>query len=65
MKELFIYHENTGRVIPLTDKVYLCDTEQVSAFAYGAMLTGASVPISEHKGWRLDNRNMTYLFFGE
>ena len=64
MRDLVIYHPGTGTVISLSDEVYLCDTADISAAYYGMMLDGASVPISEHKGVRIDNYNMTNLFFG-
>ena len=64
MKDLFIYHPGTGTVISLSDEVYLCDTADISAAYYGMMLDGASVPISEHKGVRIDNYNMTNFLEG-
>ena len=65
MRDLFIYHPGTGTVISLSDELYLCDTANISAAYYGMMLDGASVPVQEHKGYRLYNYNMTNLFFGE
>lgn len=65
MKDLFIYHPGTGTVISLSDEMYLCDTADISAAYYGAMLDGASIPVEHHKGIRIDNYNMTNLFFGE
>lgn len=63
-KELWIYHPGTGTVIALADKVYLVDTANLSDELYAEMLDGASVTEREHKGWRIDNYNMTNLFFG-
>lgn len=59
MKDLFIYHPGTGTVISLSDELYVCDVDDIGAAYYGMMLDGASVPISEHKGVRIDNYNMT------
>ena len=64
MQSLFIYHPGTGTIISLSDEVYLCSTADISAAYYGMMLDGASVPVQEHKGIRIDNYNMTNLFFG-
>jgi hypothetical protein len=64
MKNLFIYHEGTGTVIPLSDKVFLCDVDAIDPVEYQDMLNGASVDVIFHKGYRLDNYNMTNLFFG-
>jgi hypothetical protein len=63
-KELWIYHPGTGTVIALDDVVYLVDTANLSDALYADMLDGASVTEREHMGWRIDNYNMTNLFFG-
>lgn len=63
-KELWIYHPGTGTVIALADKVYLVDTANLSDEIYADMLDGASVTEREHMGRRIDNYNMTNLFFG-
>ena len=65
MRDLLIYHAGTGTVISLSDEVYLVDNAQldddtIEAFEYGEK----DIPVQEHKGYRLDNYNMTNLFFG-
>lgn len=63
MKDLLIYHPGTGTIIPLSDEVYLVDTA-IAADVLDDMECGMNVPVVEHKGYRLDNFNMTNLFFG-
>jgi hypothetical protein len=63
-RDLLIYHPGTGTVIPLSDKVYLVDTEIAGEDTVAEMLEGF-VEEREHKGYRLDNFNMTNLFFKE
>jgi len=66
MKDLFIYHPGTGTVIPLSDKVYLVDNAQLDADTQDAFEYGEKdVPIQDHKGYRLDNYNMTTIYFLE
>lgn len=65
MKNLFIYHPGTGTVIALSDVVYLVDIANLSDELYEEMLDGAEVTEREHMGRRIDNYNMTNLFFGE
>lgn len=64
MKDLFIYHPGTGTVISLSDTVYLCDVADIDPDEYESMLNGASIDVIFHKGIRIDNYNMTNLFFG-
>ena len=65
MRDLFIYHPGTGTVIALADEVYLCDTNMIDEEVYDSMVwNGATVDVREHKGRRIDNYNMTNLFFG-
>ena len=64
MKELWIYHPGTGTVIALSDEVYLVDTANLSDELYADMLDGTTVSVREHLGRRIDNYNMTNLFFG-
>ena len=65
MRDLFIYHPGTGTVIALSDEVYLCDTNLIDEDVYDAMVwNGATVNEMFHKGVRLDNYNMTNLFYG-
>ena len=65
MKDLLIYHPGTGTVIALSDPVYLVDADLLDARTLEDMEMGANVSEREHKGWRIDNYNMTNLFFGE
>ena len=60
MRDLFIYHPESGTVIPLSDVVYLCESKNLDPF----QAIGGTVSEREHKGYRLDNYNMTNLFFG-
>lgn len=65
MRDLFIYHAGTGTIIPLSDEVYLVDNAQLDddtqeAFEFGEK----DIPVRDHKGYRIDNYNMTNLFFG-
>jgi hypothetical protein len=63
-KDLFIYHPGTGTLISLADAVYLCDSEIIDSETLESMENGATVDVFDHKGYRLDNYNMTNLFFG-
>ena len=63
-KNLFIYHEGTGTLIALSDKVYLIDADVIDSATLDDLEMGANVTEREHKGWRIDNYNMTNLFFG-
>lgn len=65
MKDLLIYHPGTGTVISLRDEVYLVDAGIVREDILDAMETGGTVDEREHMGYRIDNYNMTNLFFGE
>lgn len=65
MRDLFIYHPGTGTVIALSDEVFLCDIEAIDPITYSQIENGASVSVQKHKGIRIDNYNMTNLFFGE
>ena len=64
MRDLVIYHPGTGTVISLSDPVYLCDVAQIDPVEYESMENGASIDVIFHKGIRIDNYNMTNLFFG-
>ena len=64
MKDLFVYHPGTGTVIPLSDVVYLCDSSLIAPVDLEYMEAGNFVDVFEHKGIRIDNYNMTNLFFG-
>ena len=66
MKDLFIYHPGTGTVISLSDPVYLIDASVVDPVVMSDLQDGISgITDKEHLGRRLDNYNMTNLFFGE
>jgi hypothetical protein len=64
MKDLFIYHPGTGTMISLSDEVYLCNAENIDVDFLYAIENGATVSVQNHKGYRIDNYNMTNLFFG-
>ena len=61
-RDLLIYHPGTGTVISLSDKVYLVDAETAGADTVAEMLEGF-VDVREHKGFRIDNFNMSNLFY--
>jgi hypothetical protein len=66
MKNLFIYHEGTGTLISLSDRVFLIDADRVDPVVMSDLEDGISgITDKEHLGYRLDNYNMTNLFFGE
>jgi hypothetical protein len=65
MKKLFIYHQGTGTLISLSDEVYLVAEDIAGEDLINDMSDGCNVYPIEHKGYRLDNYNMTNLFFGE
>ena len=65
MKDLFIYHPGTGTMICLADPCYLvdsavCSDEMLEEFSHGIADRNYAATV----GWRLDNYNMTNLFFG-
>jgi len=64
MRDLFIYHPGTGTVINLSDEVYVCDSQYIDPTILEYIENGATVGVKAHKGYRLDNYNMTNLFFG-
>ena len=64
MRDLVIYHPGTGTLIALSDEVYLVDAGIVREDILDAMETGGTVDEREHMGYRIDNYNMTNLFFG-
>lgn len=66
MRNLFIYHEGTGTLISLSDRVFLIDADRVDPVVMSDLEDGISgITDKEHLGYRLDNYNMTNLFFGE
>lgn len=67
MKDLFIYHPGTGTMISLADPVYLvdsalCSESMLEEYSMGTNEANANVRLF---GIRIDNYNMTNLFFGE
>lgn len=65
MRDLFIYHPGSGTVIALSDEVYLIDVahlsdDQKDDLEMGSLSAGDAYRI----GCRIDNYNMTNLFFG-
>lgn len=65
MKNLFVYHPGSGTLISLGDPVYMVSPEWVSEedmeeFSMGS----ASQHFASVRGIRIDNYNMTNLFFG-
>lgn len=68
MKDLFIYHPGTGTVISLSDPVYLIENVMVDEDTSRADWYLAYEPDKREAdlhGRRIDNYNMTNLFFGE
>lgn len=68
MRNLVIVHEGTGTVIPLSDAVYLIDADLVAARYNCSSMDDLESVMSERPamlGYRIDNHNMTHLFFGE
>lgn len=63
MKRLAIYHPGSGTLIALSDKTYLVDLDIQEPEVLEAMENGATVEERDHKGFRLDNYNMTNLFY--
>jgi len=52
---MFIYHQGTGTVIPLSDEVYLVDEEAIPDEMAQHMSEGYTVYPNEHKGTLLVN----------
>lgn len=66
MRDLVIYHPGTGTVISLSDVVHLIDCNEVSEYVNEALEYGATnLDVRETKAIRIDNYNMTNLFFGD
>lgn len=63
-KQLFIYHQESSTLISLNDEMYLIAADVVGEEMLSEMSIGCNVYPMEHKGYRLDNYNMTNLFFG-
>jgi hypothetical protein len=65
MRDLVIYHPGTGTVIPLSDVVHIIDCNDVSEYVNEALEMGATdLDVRDTKAIRIDNYNMTNLFFG-
>lgn len=69
MKNLFIYHPGTGTMISLSDPVFLIDSDLIEQKAPGSLDAYsegyATYDDAKMMGYRIDNYNMTNLFFGE
>lgn len=64
MKDLFIYHPGTGTMISLSDPCYLVDAGMTSAADLEEFSNGtATREFAAYRGWRIDNYNMTNLFY--
>lgn len=65
--DLFVYHPGTGTMIPLSDPVFLIDSETIEKLAPGSLEAYsegyATYDDAKMMGYRLDNYNMTNLFF--
>jgi hypothetical protein len=65
MDQLFIYHPGTGTLIALSDEVYLVNAKHCDEETLNDLNEGVTVTPREHKGYRIDNYNMTNLFYGD
>ena len=63
-RDLLIYHQGTGTLIPLSDIVFLVDASRITEETLDLMEMGLTVSDNQHLGVRIDNYNMTNLFFG-
>lgn len=62
---LSIYHAGTGTVIRLSDECYVINDAFLDDDVREALELGVTnMPPQLHKGYRIDNYNMTNLFFG-
>lgn len=63
-RDLVIYHPGTGTVIPLSDEVYVIDTARLSDEERSELEEGWMSGADAYAiGIRLDNFNMTNIFF--
>jgi hypothetical protein len=66
MRDLYIYHPGTGTCISLADPVYLLDAERLAGRDLQALDDGTLDKFAASViGTRIDNTNMTHLFFGK
>ena len=66
MKNLFIYHPGSGTFISLADPVYLIDVDAQSDNDLDTFEMGSGDQhFASVRGCRIDNYNMTNLFFGK
>lgn len=67
-RNLFLYHPGTGTMISLSDPVFMLDTDVLNEKAPGAVEAFqegyATYDDAKLMGTRIDNFNMTNLFFG-
>jgi len=65
MRDLYIYHPGSGTLISLSDSVYLIDASRLSEETLEDLSMGSVGDAgADSLGYRLDNYNMTNLFFG-
>ena len=64
-KDLFIYQPETGAMIVLSAEAYLLDSARLSESQIEDAIDGTlDVAVAYGSGYRLDNFNMTNLFYG-
>lgn len=65
MRDLFVYHPGTGTMISLRDEVYVIDYSMLNDELQEEVDMGTlSAADAYGHGVRLDNYNVTNLFFG-
>mgnify|MGYP003337691306 FL=1 len=64
MYNFMLYHPGTGTAIALSDPVYLIDVDGLDPITYSQIENGMTVDERQHKGYRIDNYNMTNFLFG-
>jgi hypothetical protein len=63
-KQLFIVHPDTGIIFDLSDEIFLFDGARLPSSEDGADVLEYIAKHVKSFGYRLDNFNMTNLFFG-
>ena len=64
MKQLFIVHPESGAIIDLSTATFLVDSLSVPERVDALDVTEYILDNASKVGYRLDNYNMTNLFFG-
>ena len=64
MKQLFIVHPESGAIIDLSTATFLVDSLSVPERVDALDVTEYILDNANKVGYRLDNYNMTNLFFG-